>query len=75
MAREDEIRLIAYHIWEEEGCPDGKDCDHWYMAESVWEEQQKPAATKKEPVTAARAPNPARATQASKKSPRTSAKR
>ncbi len=75
MAREDEIRLIAYHIWEGEGCPNGRDCDHWYMAETVWEEQQKPAASKKIPETVAASPKPARATRATKKSPRTSAKR
>lgn len=45
MEREDEIRLIAYNIWEEEGCLDGLDCEHWYRAETVWEQQQnqKPA--------------------------------
>ncbi len=41
MAREDEIKLIAYKIWEQEGCVDGRDCEHWYRAESIWERQQK----------------------------------
>jgi hypothetical protein len=41
MVREDEIRLIAYQIWEEESCPDGKDCEHWIKAETIWEEQKK----------------------------------
>ncbi len=41
MAREDEIRLIAYNIWEEEGCVDGHDCEHWLRAELLWERQQK----------------------------------
>ncbi len=40
MAREDEIRLIAYRIWEESGCPNGRDCEHWFEAEAVWEKQQ-----------------------------------
>lgn len=46
MGREDEIRLIAYTLWEQEGCTDGYDCEHWYRAESIWEQQQdqKPAA-------------------------------
>jgi hypothetical protein len=43
MAREDEIRIIAYTIWEEEGCPNGRDCEHWSRAEAVWEQKQKPA--------------------------------
>ncbi len=41
MGREDEIKLIAYQIWEEESCPDGKDCEHWFRAETIWEEQNK----------------------------------
>lgn len=42
MAKEDEIRLIAYNIWEKEGCINGKECEHWFRAEAIWEEQQKP---------------------------------
>ena len=38
--REDEVRLIAYSIWEED-CPDGRDCEHWFRAEAIWEQQQK----------------------------------
>jgi hypothetical protein len=44
MAKKDEVRLISYSIWEQEGCPNGKDCEHWYRAEAIWEEQQKPKA-------------------------------
>lgn len=44
MTREDEIRLIAYNIWEEEGCPNGVDCDHWYRAEFIWEQRQNDAS-------------------------------
>ena len=47
MGREDEIRLIAYEIWEEEGCIDGRDCEHWFRAEVVWEQQQKQQAVAK----------------------------
>jgi hypothetical protein len=46
MAKEDEIRLIAYKIWEEEGCVDGLDCEHWYRAETIWDQQQKPQSPK-----------------------------
>jgi hypothetical protein len=42
VAREDEIRLIAYNVWEQESCPQGRDCEHWSRAEVTWEEQQKP---------------------------------
>lgn len=35
MGREEEIKLIAYRIWEEEGCIDGHDCEHWFRAEAI----------------------------------------
>jgi hypothetical protein len=40
MGREDEIRLIAYNIWEQEGCLNEHDCEHWYRAEAIWEQQR-----------------------------------
>ena len=42
MGREDDIRLIAFRIWEEEGCLNGWDCEHWLRAESIWEKNQNP---------------------------------
>ncbi|HXX59059.1 MAG TPA: DUF2934 domain-containing protein [Dehalococcoidales bacterium] len=41
MERENEIRLIAYKLWQDEGCKDGHDCEHWLKAEAVWEENHK----------------------------------
>lgn len=41
MIQENEIRSIAYSIWQEEGCRDGHDCEHWLRAEVIWEQQQK----------------------------------
>jgi hypothetical protein len=32
MDREDRIRQRAYRIWEDEGCPDGRDREHWDRA-------------------------------------------
>ena len=51
--REEEIRLTAYKIWEEEGCPHGRDLEHWRKAEAIWEEQhrEKPRATRPEKPT------------------------
>ncbi len=74
MAKEDEVRLIAYHIWEEEGCPNGRDCEHWYMAETVWEERQKPTTTEKAPAPPP-ARKPASTPTAAKRSSHPSAKR
>ena len=60
MAKEDEIKLIAYSIWEED-CPDGRDCEHWFRAEAIWEEQQTPKAvatrTKTQPKQVAQKSN------------------
>ncbi len=30
---EQRIRDRAYEIWQEQGCPDGCDHEHWFMAE------------------------------------------
>jgi Protein of unknown function (DUF2934) len=31
-AVEAKIRARAYRIWEEEGCPEGRDVEHWIQA-------------------------------------------
>ena len=60
MEREEEIRAIAYRIWEEEGRRDGRDFDNWLTAESIWSAQQENGAvsasdeTKPEEQTGAR---------------------
>jgi len=38
--REEEIRQIAYHLWRDEGCPDGRHEEHWFKAESIWQARQ-----------------------------------
>jgi hypothetical protein len=43
MEREEVIRSIAYHIWEEEGCCHGNAVEHWLRAETIWQELNKPA--------------------------------
>jgi len=40
MNHDEEVRLIAYRIWEEEGRPDGRDLEHWLKAEAIWQERQ-----------------------------------
>jgi hypothetical protein len=37
MNREEEIRKIAYHMWDLEGRPEGHSLEYWLMAESIWE--------------------------------------
>jgi hypothetical protein len=46
MNREQEIRIIAYHIWEEEGCGcPGRDVEDWLKAEIIWQERNQPVRT------------------------------
>ena len=33
LAREEQVRARAKAIWEREGCPEGRDLDHWLQAE------------------------------------------
>jgi len=40
MHEDDNLRLIAYRIWEEEGRPNGRDFDHWLKAKAIWDEHQ-----------------------------------
>ena len=35
MEREEEIRDLAYRIWEEEGYPEGRNLEHWVKAEAI----------------------------------------
>ena len=38
--RDEEIRRLAYKIWQEAGCPSGCDVQHWLKAEAIWAETQ-----------------------------------
>ena len=40
--RDEEIRQVAYKLWQEEGCPDGYDLQHWLKAEIVWLGEKRP---------------------------------
>jgi hypothetical protein len=47
MGREDEIKMIAHRIWEEEGYCHGHEMEHWLRAKVIWEEKQKNKAASK----------------------------
>lgn len=53
---ENRIKEVAYSIWENEGCPDGKNSEHWAMAEVIVKKEiakkpkKKTVAKKKAPV-------------------------
>ena len=40
MATEEQIQALAYTIWEQEGCPEGKRDEHYYRAKQILEEQE-----------------------------------
>lgn len=66
----DQIAEAAYHIWMAEGCPAGRDQDHWLAAEAQLT-TPKPApkkrATAKKATTEAKAPTKPRARKAAVK--------
>lgn len=51
--RDDEIRQLAYRLWQEAGCPEGNEVENWLHAEAIWMDQHrvpsqvKPAKTAK----------------------------
>ena len=49
MATEEKIRALAYTIWEQEGCPEGKREEHYYRAKQILEEQQATSRVNFEP--------------------------
>ncbi|MBI2854516.1 MAG: DUF2934 domain-containing protein [Chloroflexi bacterium] len=36
---EDQVKEIAYSIWEKEGRPEGKDVEHYYRAKAILEQR------------------------------------
>ena len=39
--RDEQIRELAYRIWQEEGYPYGREVQHWLKAETIWLEKQR----------------------------------
>jgi uncharacterized protein YoxC len=46
---DEDIRQIAYKLWQEEGCPDGRHLDHWFKAEAIWRARQEAAQPDQQP--------------------------
>ena len=38
---QEQIRELAYRIWQAEGYPHGYDVQHWLKAEAIWQEEQR----------------------------------
>jgi len=40
--RDEQVRELAYRIWQEEGYPYGQEVHHWLKAEAIWQEKHRP---------------------------------
>jgi hypothetical protein len=45
--RDEEIRQLAYRLWQESGCPNGSDLQHWLKAQEIWLEVHSPSKARK----------------------------
>jgi hypothetical protein len=61
--RDEEIRQIAYKLWQDAGCPEGSDVQNWLNAETIWLEQHRaPSGAKPAKAAKPRKPRKPRAT-------------
>jgi hypothetical protein len=69
MATEEQIRALAYSIWEQEGHPEGKHEEHYLRAKQILEEKEKTSSIDfKEPPPVINLPSPSkRRSQAERK--------
>jgi hypothetical protein len=58
MVTEEQIRELAYAIWEQEGRHEGKDLEYYFRAKQMLEERGAASSPAKEPVPPAAAPRP-----------------
>jgi hypothetical protein len=49
MTTDEEVRQLAYRLWQDEGCPDGHELQHWLRAETIWLEEHRPQSKPKQP--------------------------
>ena len=65
-SREDQIKALAYRLWLEEGCPEGRAEAHWFQAVELVEAAPVAAKPKSRPKAAtAKAPGRARKVKSS----------
>jgi hypothetical protein len=60
MEREEQVRRLAYIIWEEEGCPDGRNVEHWLKAEAILQTKNGEKYPEQKPLEAKPVPAPRR---------------
>ena len=61
--RDEAIRQLAYRLWQEAGCPEGSEVQHWLKAEAIWlDENHAPSEVKRAKAAKARKPRKPRVT-------------
>jgi hypothetical protein len=50
--QDEEVRQLAYSIWQEAGCPHGADVQHWLKAQAIWLESHPPKKRRTIPAKA-----------------------
>ena len=58
MPTEEQIRALAYSLWEQEGCPEGKREEHYYRAKQILEEQEAGKGNVEQPPSVINLPPP-----------------
>lgn len=61
--RDDLIRARAHRIWENEGCPDGQDAEHWARAKAELEAEDASAGAPSDGASDAASGAPSKATK------------
>ena len=56
MPTEEQIKELAYIMWEQEGRPEGRDVEHYFAAKQMLEEQEAAQARASRPWTTSPAP-------------------
>ena len=52
--QDEEVRQLAYRIWQEAGCPNGSDLQHWLKAQEIWLETHGSVKSRTTPSKAAK---------------------
>jgi len=53
-SRDERVGVLAYEIWEREGCPDGKAEEHWHLACTIIDAEDQDTESKQLPTWLAR---------------------
>ena len=56
MPTEEQIRELAYQMWEQQGRPEGRDVEHYFAAKQMLEEQEAAQARASRPWATSPAP-------------------